>query len=136
MDGLDSDEDFMEDEDEWADGEVFGSLGALMEGGEGESGTHTKINISLDEYEEMKTNRQHSYEEEKAKEKEVAVMESLAEEVETPSVNGGAPAAEEPAPEEGGKGGKKKGKSKDNKDDQGTDRGAKKKKGGMFTKKK
>ena len=92
--------------------------------------------FSLDEYEEMKTNRQHSYEE-AAKEKEVVAMESLVEEPETPSVNGGAPASEEPAPEEGGKGGKKKGKSKESKTEEGgTDRASKKKKGGgMFSKK-
>ena len=136
MDGLDSDEDFMEDDDEWAEGEVFGSLGSLMEGDEGEQKSGgNNIKISLDEYEEMKTNRQHSYEE-AAKEKEVVAMESLVEEPETPSVNGGAPASEEPAPEEGGKGGKKKGKSKESKTEEGgTDRASKKKKGGgMFSK--
>ena len=146
MDGLDSDEDFMDDEEEWDDGKAFGSLDLSSQEAGGDEQQGVKVQMSLDEYEAMKTDRQNNYDEQKKeKDKEIVVMESLAEEADpSHAANGGAPATEEPAPTEeggvpeGGKGGKKKSKSKskDKKgaDEGGTDRGEKKK-GGMFKRK-
>ena len=144
MDGLDSDEDFMEEEEEYTEAEALGSLGNLMADEEEEGApvpNEVKVQMSLDEYEEMKTNRQHNYEEQK-KEKEMDVLASLAEEVEpvaAVAAPAGAPAAEAEAAggEDSGKKGKKKGK-KDKAVESDRGEGGEKKKtgGGMFKKRK
>ena len=60
MDGLSDEEDFDMDEDEgWQDGDQFGSLlSSLDENDDAEEGNRTQVKMSLEEFEEMKTNRQ------------------------------------------------------------------------------
>jgi len=125
MDGLSDEEDFEMEDDDWNDDNQFGSLSSILgEDSVLDAPTGNKVNMSLEEYEAMVTNRQNLQEKEEPKTADVS--EPIAEE---PDKGGD----EEPADtqddnkEESGKRDKKKGKK---------EKGTKKEKGSVFSKKK
>jgi len=136
MDGLDSDDDFVDEDDGWDDGEQYNSLSNMLaEEEEREEKVAQKVTMTLDEYEEMKTNRQNKLEEMSARGNQKAEpmeaiadegnlpMDSIAEADDTPPASSAAP--------DGGKKKKKKGAKEDGESDRATKKGGK-----LFGKKK
>jgi hypothetical protein len=124
MDGLDSDDDFQEEDEFYEDDtNAFSSLSSMLAEDEATEEQSTaggggKVNMTLDEFEEMLTNRQQTRDM-RIKEEKTEAMPSLAEE----DGGGEEEAAVEPE-DDGGKKGKKKKPDK------------KSKAGGLFKKKK
>jgi len=136
MDGLESDEDdFMDEDDEWNDEGQFGSLSAMLADEDmTDEKPATKVQMSLDEYDAMQTERQRARDEQMGSSAEHA--SSLAAVAEHGGADAGlAPIGEDEngSEKDQGKGGKKsKGTKKGKTDQQGSERAAKKK--GLFKK--
>jgi len=134
MDGLDSDDDFVDEEEAWDQDNEFSAISNML-AEEEEAAPKAMVKMTLDEYEEMKTNRQEGYERKRAESIMGGVggasVPAIAEE-ETPMES----IAEDANTEGGGDGGKKKKKGKKGKEDGESDRKEGKKKKGVFGSKK